>query len=467
MEIKILIVDDTAVNIELLEALLGPLSYTLIKASSGKEALDCLEVTEPDLILLDVMMPGMSGFEVLEKIRNSKKTMTIPVILLTALSDRENRIKGIDAGADDFISKPFDKAELVSKVKTQVRLSVLRRQIDEKEKLAGVMDLMFEGVVLTDDSFNVSQINNTASEFLGMEGKIENFGLFLLEKYGQAVERKDENGSFIIKRPASKNFGPLYLSVEYKQSIKAGEDKGSFVFVLKDVTGEYTKNKMKADFLSLISHKLRTPLTVISSYAKMLGVLVTDEKLRDMAIAIKRNSGIMGNLIDRILYFVEIDNVTGTVSTNLLDLRKLIEKLTALYSKRCELITDRDIVSLENRKIAVVEELIENAIKFNDKNDMVLNIIIDENKIIIEDNGPGIPVEEREKVFEPFYQIYKDFSGNTAGAGLGLAIVKRMLESEDMAVSLETGGAGGLRVVILNIQNVSMPIQAVKLPAII
>ncbi len=449
METQILIVDDEHKNIELLEALLGPEGYKLVKAESGEDAILFLSSEVPDLVLLDVMMPGISGFTLLEEIRKNEKTKTLPVILLTALRDREDRIKGIVAGADDFISKPFDKAELVFKVRTQVRLSALRRQINEKEKLLSVMELVLEGTALTDDAFNIQQINLKAIEMLGMKDTSGNLANFLLDKYGHEIDKKMDRGSFIIGRAETTSAPPLFLSGEYRMVNKPGGEKNSYVFVFKDVTEEHTRNKMKTDFLSLISHKLRTPLTVITGYAKMLDAFAPDQKFKDMVQAIVRSSVTLENLIKRILFFVEIDNTAKTGAEIPLDIRGMMDLYSGIYKKPFELMLNQDEINVPYWQKTAIEEIIENAFKFNDKPLLALDVRAGQESVVVEDNGPGISAEEREKVFGTFYQVYRNASGNTPGVGLGLSIVKKLVESSGMSITLEKGKNGGLRTVIL------------------
>src|SRR5512147_3079242 len=112
----LLIVDDTLAGRETLRALLGSSHYQLEFASNGPEALAAAARLIPDLILLDVMMPGMDGFEVCRRLRTDHNLAEVPIIMVTALDDRESRLQGLDAGADDFISKPFDRAELRARV---------------------------------------------------------------------------------------------------------------------------------------------------------------------------------------------------------------------------------------------------------------------------------------------------------------------------------------------------------------
>jgi signal transduction histidine kinase len=119
---RILIVDDQRLNAELLKVMLAPEGYLLLTATSGEEALGLLADQQIDLILLDVMMPGMDGYQVAGKIKGNAATHNIPVIMLTALDDRNARMLGLNAGAEDFLTKPVDRAELCVRVRNLLRL---------------------------------------------------------------------------------------------------------------------------------------------------------------------------------------------------------------------------------------------------------------------------------------------------------------------------------------------------------
>jgi len=117
----ILIVDDLPQNVRLLDAVLSPKGFRVATASSGEEALDVLAKEHPDLVLLDIVMPGMDGYEVCRRIREDPATAFLPVIMITA-SGGEEKIRAIEAGADDFVNKPFDQAELLARVRSLVRV---------------------------------------------------------------------------------------------------------------------------------------------------------------------------------------------------------------------------------------------------------------------------------------------------------------------------------------------------------
>ncbi|WP_255336556.1 methanogen output domain 1-containing protein [Methanosarcina sp. KYL-1] len=126
---KVLIVDDLPENVELMEAYLMSEPYEVIPSHSGKEALQLAKEAKPDIILLDVMMPEIDGYEVCKLLKSGPETRFIPVLMLTALSELEDRIRGIEVGADDFLTKPINRLELKTRVKSLLRVKSLHDQL--------------------------------------------------------------------------------------------------------------------------------------------------------------------------------------------------------------------------------------------------------------------------------------------------------------------------------------------------
>ena len=126
----VLVVDDNQQNLELLQAYLEDTDCRSVPAHDGLEALDIVAKEPPDLILLDVMMPKMSGFEVCRRLKKDPHTSDIPIIMITALNEFGDIERGIDSGTDDFLSKPVNKLELITRVKTMLRLKHLSDQLE-------------------------------------------------------------------------------------------------------------------------------------------------------------------------------------------------------------------------------------------------------------------------------------------------------------------------------------------------
>ncbi|HET9580157.1 MAG TPA: response regulator [Usitatibacter sp.] len=130
---RVLVVDDTPANVKLLEDLLGFHGYDVEAAASGEQALDAVRRAMPDLMLLDVLMPGLSGYDVCRAIRADPALALLPIVMITALEDREARVRGLEAGADDFLAKPVNAPELVARVRSLLRI---RRLYDTVERQA-------------------------------------------------------------------------------------------------------------------------------------------------------------------------------------------------------------------------------------------------------------------------------------------------------------------------------------------
>jgi putative two-component system response regulator len=141
---KVLVVDDVSANVELLKTLLTREGYQVVTASDGEQALDMVEREHPDLVLMDVLMPKLSGYEVCDRIKQNKATRLTPVVLITALQESGDRIQGINAGADDFLTKPVNGHELKARVRSLVRLKRYTDDLDSAESVILSLALVIE-----------------------------------------------------------------------------------------------------------------------------------------------------------------------------------------------------------------------------------------------------------------------------------------------------------------------------------
>ena len=158
MTARILVVDDIMPNVKLLEAKLGSEYYDVVTATSGQEALDKIPNVRPDLVLLDVMMPGMDGFEVCERMKRDPQMSHIPVVMVTALTESEDKIRGLEAGADDFLSKPVNDLALMSRVRSLVRLKMTVDEWRARENTATQFGVVDQGTNLLEESFENARV---------------------------------------------------------------------------------------------------------------------------------------------------------------------------------------------------------------------------------------------------------------------------------------------------------------------
>lgn len=148
MSARVLVVDDIMPNVKLLEAKLTSEYYDVITASSGQQALDRVVQDSPDIVLLDVMMPGMDGFEVCKRLKSNPETAHIPVVMVTALTDSADKVRGLEAGADDFLSKPVNDVALMARVRSLVRLKMTVDEWRARESTATTLGVMGENTII-------------------------------------------------------------------------------------------------------------------------------------------------------------------------------------------------------------------------------------------------------------------------------------------------------------------------------
>ncbi|WP_407355904.1 response regulator [Methanolobus sp. WCC5] len=172
---KVLIVDDEQAIVELMGLYLKS-EYDVIPAYSGQEALDKVKSEKPDIILLDVMMPDMNGYEVCRVLKTSVETQFLPVVMVTALSGKDDRIKGIEVGADEFLGKPVNRLELVTRVKSLLRIKHLQDKVlAERNEAMNYVDVAGFIIFVIDRDMKINLVNSKGNDILGY-GEFELIG---------------------------------------------------------------------------------------------------------------------------------------------------------------------------------------------------------------------------------------------------------------------------------------------------
>lgn len=247
---QILVIDDMPTNIRLVAFSLKERGYNILAATNGQQGIALAEAKQPDLILLDIMMPDMNGYEVCRALKQNKATADIPVIFLTASTETQSVVKGFEYGAVDYITKPFNPAELVARVQAH---SAIRRQEKQIRILSMAIQQSVNTIVITDPDGNIIFVNrhflNTTgyeeSEVIGRKPDIVNSGRqsesFYKELWETIRSGREWRGEFLNKK---KN-GELYWESSTISSIR--DDKGNILYFLaiqKDIT---EKKKMEEE----------------------------------------------------------------------------------------------------------------------------------------------------------------------------------------------------------------------------
>ena len=273
---SLLLIDDDKSNLHLMDQVLSELDCQVETASSAEDALVLMEHKIPDVIISDIKMPGMDGLEFTRKVKNDPRTKSVPIILITGMDEQGTKLKGIKAGCDDFISKPYDIYELQARVKSLLKLSNYSQQLVEKTQLDFIIDHITNGLVICDQDFFITRLNEKAQELIGISDlKNDNILDVLYNSYECLISRREfinhtlKHRNIEFFRGETSQAGPLYLvcEVNYVDSSRSGDN---IILILKDITSERVTQRLKQDFISLISHKLKSPLVVISGMSKNL-----------------------------------------------------------------------------------------------------------------------------------------------------------------------------------------------------
>jgi CheY-like chemotaxis protein/signal transduction histidine kinase len=451
----ILIVDDDKRGREAMEMLLLPENYQLTFAENGEQALQQAIHWMPDLILLDVMMPGMDGFEVCRRLRTHPKLAEVPIIILTALNDRQMRLRGLEVGADDFMTKPFDRVELLARVRTITRLNRYRHLVVERSRFEWVVEQSNDGYLLLRDGDVIQYANSGARYYLGIlkESSIQ-------EGFWQRVAKQQyhcepaaawenwpnpnvcTNPRYLV-RPETNQTPLQWLQVDVLE-IPSGNSICQLV-QLRDVSEQINLQQQMWTFQTLVSHKLRAPLN------GLVGLQILNDKQMDLSserahalLAIARESAkrLQVQILD-ILRYVD--------SSQLLQLKRIfnlsaLPRLVQEIGKELEI--EQITVQLDERVAnkalffssqgmeLILRELFTNSKKFHPQQTPTITVRVtprqaESSQLTLQviDNGRNLPNKEMAKVWTPYYQSERQFTGEVKGMGLGLAMVARLVWS--------------------------------------
>lgn len=434
----VLIVDDDRTSQRLLEGLLAPHGYTLACADDGAQGLEMARRLQPDLILLDVLMPGLSGFDVCREVRADPELAEVPVLLVTGLEDQDSRVRGLECGADDFISKPFRAAELQARVRTITRLNRYRRIRTERARLDWVIENAQDGYVLLDQEGRTLYANRQAQTLLSLP---EALGLDFLDTVkSQFLAQPEaawwESEPRFLVRPQSASAPAVWLEVK-AFSHRLG-DTTERLLQVRDVSLRMATQRSVWSFQSMISHKLRTPLTKVVWGVRFVldkaGSLPPD-KLREFAEMAAEGASSLQTGLEEILAYTDLPRSRGTMEFR--QLEPLVNEVVGLLElppvrvEVAEELTDRAFPLSRRAAELVVLELCRNAARFHPEHSPRLELEVQgcDGQAVLEvrDDGLTLAPEQLTQAWLPYYQGEAHFTGNQPGMGLGLTMVGSLI----------------------------------------
>jgi DNA-binding response OmpR family regulator len=448
--------------------------YDVLSARSGTEALEKIQTEQIDICLLDALMPGIDGFEVCRRIKADKDHNNIPVILITSFSDLENRIRGIEAGSDDFISKPIDTAEVLARIKMLLRVKLLNDRLnDAREYAENIVETVREPLLVLDyelkiisanqsfyDTFKVNPketIGNFIYDLGNRQWDIPNLRLLLEE----ILPRNTVFNGYEVEHDFQ-DIGRKTILLNARQIFRKNLGSHIILLAMEDITERRLAEKIRADIDRITRHDLKTPLNPIISIPELL--LTTTNLTQEQTdwIQLIRTSGYrLLDIIDSSLSLYKMEQGTyllTPVSYNLLPLITNIEResSTQLARKRIKLLRSingapadaRDAFMVNGEVLlcyTMLANLIKNAIEAS-PSDEVITVSCDQdaewNYIGIHNRG-AVPEEIRSCFFDKYVT-----RGKKTGTGLGTYSASLAARTQKGDIAMETSEETGTMITV-------------------
>ncbi len=456
----ILVVDDSIPTCFYFKALLKKNGYQVITAHDGVSGAKAAMENLPDLILLDKEMPEMHGFQVSKTLRQHQETKGIPILMISAGDDTQERIKGLAMGADDFISKDVTAEELHSKIHAFMRIKDLQDQLkNESDKLNQIFRYLHEPVAICNQDDHVVLASQVFLSLLRMPREVAKFKsmteiLTVLNVPQKSIQRLKEGCSEDLHLSISLDDVTTHLKAR-TAPIQLTDGERAMAYIFRDITREVENQRMRADFHSMIAHDLRSPMSVIQGYVSLMAAGKTgpiNKTQADFMESVNRKISEMTSLLNDFLDMSKMD--AGFVNLNCQDhnlgelIQEVISDLSPLAKSRNLRIvfnSSREDLAVHSdplRLTQILRNLLSNAIKYNvDSGYIRLTVVEKEGwaRISVADGGIGMSPEELDVLFDPYTR------GNShkkiKGVGLGIVIVKKLVEAHGgkVTVSSEEG----------------------------
>ncbi len=461
----ILIIDDDPIARATLEALLSDGPYQLLFAAGGAEGLTRALSVIPDLILLDVMMPGLDGYEVCRRLRASSTLAEVPIVMLTALDNQAARLEGLQAGADDFVAKPFDSAELKTRVRTITRLNRYRRLLAERARLAQLTELSPNGILVVDAGGRIRLANQALARLLRVESGAalegQSLAAWLAADAAEALQQAlaPAASSLRLETELVRADGQ-HLPVELIAGGIPWEGQPAAQIIVRDITAE--KNR-------------RTQEEAIAEERRRIAREIHDGLAQNLA-ALRVRAGLWHDLVEQnpAQMHAELDQLQGFLRENIQEVRRSILSLRPVsleehgfFPALRQFLTEfgeqnqlsiactvrgreSDLpVSLELPLFRIVQEALNNVARHAQAKGLWLEFDLDtpaEARLVVRDDGRGFDVQTLETAARRGHLGLKQMRERVEQGGGKLAVQSVAGEGTSLDVTLrapapEGGGA--------------------------
>ncbi|MGB3691424.1 MAG: ATP-binding protein [Spirulinaceae cyanobacterium] len=468
----ILVIDDTPENLSLLSNMLTERGYKVRSVTKGSTGLRGAQAAPPDLILLDVNMPQMNGYEVCEKLKAQQPTKDIPVIFISALGDTIDKVKAFQVGGVDYITKPFQVEEVLARIDTHLTVCRLQQQLQQQntqlqkeisdrtaaeEKFTKAFRSSPHPIAIaTLSGGRFLEVNNSFLRITGYEQQevfertaAELNLWFPAETYLKAIHKLLQDGSLYNQevqiRSRTGETKVVLLSVELIEL--AGVQ--CTLNIINDIT---ERKRLENEFISLVSHELRTPMSSIIGALDLLGTgqlgnLNTQGK-QVLNIAITNTERLM-RLVNDILDLeriksgkIQMQKVRCNGANLLAQASETMQTLANNSQLRLEVETSSVILWGDpDRILQTLTNLLSNAIKFSEPGQTIWlrsRLYGDYLQVEVQDEGRGIPADKLQLIFERFQQVDASDSRSKGGTGLGLSICRNIIEQHNGKIWAES-----------------------------
>lgn len=453
---NLLVVDDNIMNAEIIKDTMESLKQKVTIANNGKQALEIIEREKFDLILLDIMMPDMSGFDIIKHLKVNPKTANLPVVFVSALDSTDNIVKGFNLGSYEYIVKPFKIAELKARILNILKIKDLQDELAAEKKILDIVfDYSADGIALLNSEKNIISCNEKLLKWLGKERWQvinKNFCEILsCNKEKCFFEQELFKGYFEFKL-STENSKKRLLGVSCSEVLSSLNEVEGCVLVLRDITAYKEIEAQKETFVAMLTHDLKTPVRAQTQALKML----LDEKFGKLnqaqaeIISETLNSNkYMASMLDTLLTAYKYENGNITLNKIQIDLNEIIKSCcnelkylaeeknqNIIYdfkSQVCPLFAD----PIEIKR--VFQNLLYNAISYSlEDSEILITISNSAYSVMVsfKDNGKGISEEEIKTIFDKYTSHAKKF--RQVGTGLGLYLAKHIVEMHGGEISVKS-----------------------------